>query len=413
MKVVIIGGGVIGLCSAYYLNKEGYEVIVIDRNNITDGCSFGNMGYISPSHFTPLASPGIISQGLKWMLSASSPFYIKPRLNWDLLRWGMVFWKNSTTQKVKENIPHLNDLLQLSRQLMSDLKTEFNGSFEMIEKGCWTLYKNSATGDHEKHLAEQAATMGLKTMLCTAQQVQELEPEVEVDIAGGILWLDDCHLNAGKFMNTLHVYLQNAGVKFFLNEEVQRFEKMNGNLSSVITDKNKIEADEVIIASGSWMPETAKLAGVDLLMQPGKGYSVVYENLVKNLHRPSILTEARTAMTPIGRWLRIGGTMELTGHSDNILPKRVSAIYGAVKKYYPGLKIEQPETDKAWFGYRPVTPDGLPYIGRHRKYPNLLFAGGHAMLGVSAAAGTGKLVTEIMSSRPTSIDISAFDVERF
>jgi D-amino-acid dehydrogenase len=148
-------------------------------------------------------------------------------------------------------------------------------------------------------------------------------------------------------------------------------------------------------------------------MQPGKGYSVVYENLVKNLHHPSILTEARTAMTPIDRWLRIGGTMELTGHSDNILPKRVSAIYSAVKKYYPDLKIEQPETGKAWFGYRPVTPDGLPYIGRHRKYPNLLFAGGHAMLGVSAAAGTGKLVTEIMSNRPTSIDISAFDVERF
>jgi len=413
MKVTIIGGGVIGLCCAYYLNKEGYEITVIDRNNITDGCSFGNMGYISPSHFIPLASPGIISQGLKWMLSSSSPFYIKPRLNWDLIRWGMSFWKNSNAAKVKENIPHLNDLLQLSRRLMNDLKSDFNGSFEMIEKGCWTLYKNEKTGDHEKELTEQAGTLGLKTMICTAQEVQKLEPEVEVDIAGGVLWLDDCHLDSARFMNALHWHLQNAGVNFLLGEEVKSFEKINGKIRSVITRKEKIETDEIIIASGSWLPEVAKLAGIDLLMQPGKGYSVVYENMEKNLHHPSILTEARTAMTPIDRWLRIGGTMELSGHSDTILPKRVDAIYNSVKKYYPGLKIEQPQTNKAWFGYRPVTPDGLPYIGRHNRYVNLIVAGGHAMLGVSAAAGTGKLVTEIISHRPTSIDISAFDVERF
>src|SRR5215467_7480600 len=125
MKVTIIGGGVVGLCCAYYLDKEGYEVSVVERNNITDGCSFGNMGYISPSHFIPLASPGIVSQGLKWMLNPSSPFYIKPRLNWDLVQWGLTFRKNSTAQKVKENIPHLNNLLQLSRELMNDLKREF------------------------------------------------------------------------------------------------------------------------------------------------------------------------------------------------------------------------------------------------------------------------------------------------
>ena len=162
MQVTIIGGGVIGLCCAYYLNKDGYEVTVIDRNDITDGCSFGNMGYVSPSHFTPLATPGIISQGLKWMLSSSSPFYIKPRLNWDLIRWGMAFRKSSNAKKVKESIPHLNNLLQLSRELMSDLKKEFDGSFTMLEKGCWMLYRNPATGDHEKHLADQAARTGIE-----------------------------------------------------------------------------------------------------------------------------------------------------------------------------------------------------------------------------------------------------------
>src|SRR6185503_4842515 len=156
MRTVIVGGGVIGLCTAYYLKKAGHEVTVIERNNITDGCSFGNMGYISPSHFIPLASPGIIKQGLKWMTSSSSPFYIKPRLNWDLIRWGMKFWKKSNSRTAEYNTIHLNNLLQLSRHLMGDLKNELPQRFDMIEKGCWMLYKNEKTGDHEKHLAEQA-----------------------------------------------------------------------------------------------------------------------------------------------------------------------------------------------------------------------------------------------------------------
>ena len=413
MKVTIIGGGVVGLCCAYYLNKEGYEVTVIDRNDITDGCSFGNMGYISPSHFIPLATPGIVSQGLRWMLNPSSPFYIKPRLNRELIQWGLTFWKNSNAQKVKESIPHLNNLLQLSRELMNDLKKEFNDSFTMIEKGCWTLYKNEKTADHERHLAEQAVRLGLKTQTYSASQVQELEPEVEVDAAGGVLWLDDCHLDSAKLMKALHHFLQTEGVKFFLNSEVKGFERTNGKINSVITDKDKIDTDEIIIANGSWMPAVARMAGIHLLMQPGKGYSVVYENMEKNLRRPAILIEARTAMTPIDRWLRIGGTMELSGHSDNVLPKRVTAIYDSVKKYFPSLDISRPEPGKAWYGYRPVTPDGLPYIGKHKKISNLTFAGGHAMLGVSAAAATGKLVNEILGNRPTSIDIFAFDPERF
>jgi D-amino-acid dehydrogenase len=413
MKVVIIGGGVIGLCCAYYLDKQGYKVVVIDRSNITDGCSFGNMGYISPSHFIPLASPGIIRQGLKWMLSSSSPFYIQPRLNLDLIRWGLTFRKNANEKKVHENIPHLNDLLQLSRKLMNDLKTEFHDSFDMIEKGCWALYKNAKTADHEKHLAEQAANLGLNTQICTTQQVQSYEPEVEVDVAGGVLWLDDCHLNSSKFMKSLHTFLKERGVEFLLNTEVTNFERKNGNIKSVITDNAKVDADEIIIANGSWMPDVAKLVGIHLLMQPGKGYSMVYENMDKNLHHPAILVEDRTAMTPIDRWLRIGGTMELSGHSDNILPKRVTAIYSAVKKYFPSLNISEPQPENTWYGYRPVTPDGLPYIGRHHKYANLLFAGGHAMLGLSAAAGTGKLIEEIIENKKASIDLSAFRVERF
>ncbi|MGC4038960.1 MAG: FAD-dependent oxidoreductase [Chitinophagaceae bacterium] len=411
MKVTIIGGGVIGLCSAYYLSKNGYKVTVIERNDITDGCSFGNMGYISPSHFIPLATPGIIKQGLKWMMSSSSPFYIKPRLNLDLVNWGLAFRSSANGKKVEESAPHLNNLLQLSRALMSDLKNELP-PFSMVEKGCWMLYKTEKTGDHEKHLAEQAHQFGLKTISCNQSEIQNYEKEVEVNVAGGVLYLDDCHVEPGSYMRALYNYLKNAGVTFWLNSEVKSFEKSNDRISAVITNNGKVETDELLIANGSWLQEVSKLLSVKILMQPGKGYSIVYNDLQKNLLFPSILVDDRTATSPIDRWLRIGGTMELSGHSDNILPKRVMAIYNAFKKYYPSMQLPVPDTSKAWFGYRPVSPDGMPYIGRHNKYQNLTYAGGHAMLGVSAASGTGHLINEIISQKKTSIDISAFNPER-
>ncbi|RZM18183.1 MAG: FAD-dependent oxidoreductase [Pedobacter sp.] len=135
--------------------------------------------------------------------------------------------------------------------------------------------------------------------------------------------------------------------------------------------------------------------------------------LDRNLQYPSILVDDRTATSPIGNWLRIGGTMELSGHSNNILPKRVQAIHDAFKKYYPTMNLATPDPKKAWYGYRPVTPDGMPYIGKHTKFNNIVFAGGHAMLGVSAAAGTGQLVEEIISEKSPSIPLSAFQPDRF
>ena len=413
MNVTIIGGGVIGLCAAYYLNKSGFDVTVIDQHEITDGCSFGNMGYISPSHFIPIATPGIISQGVKWMLRSSSPFYIKPRLNLDLLRWGVTFWKSATAKNVEDSAPHLNNLLQLSRQLMNDLKRDLPSSFDMIEKGCWMLYKNPATGEHEKQLADQAAKYGLRTITCSAAEVQDYEKNVEVDVAGGVLYLDDCHLNPAKFMKALYDYLQKAGVRFWLNSKVCGFETANDRISAVVTTEAKIPCGEVVISNGSWLSQTAKLLGIKILLQPGKGYSVVYEGLKKNLLYPSILVDHRTATAPNENPLRIGGTKELSGHSDTILPKRVWAIYNAFHKYYPSFQLPKPELSKTWFGYRPVSPDGLPYIGRTAGLSNMVIAGGHAMLGVSAAAGTGLLVDEIIRGKATSINISAFQPERF
>ena len=412
-KVTVIGGGVIGLCCAYYLRKAGHNVRVIERGDIRTGTSFGNAGYVSPSHIIPLASPGIVAKGLKWMLSSTSPFYIKPRLNLDLIRWCLTFWANSTTKTVERNTPPLVDLLLLSRELTSDIKNELGNHFRMEEKGCFMMFKNPETEKHEIELAEEAARFNIETKLMSKAEIQSLEPEVEVDVRGGVLYPIDAHLHPGDFMHTLYENLRSENVEFQTNTTVTGFEKDGNKVSKVITDKGSFECEELVIAGGSWLPVITKALGVHMLLQAGKGYSITYDNVKKNLHYPAILVDHRVAMTPMGADLRMGGTMEISGLNSPTLVKRAQAIYNAAKLYYPNLDVEFPKVEKIWSGLRPLSPDGLPYIGRHSKYQNLIIAGGHAMLGLSLAAGTGKLVEEIVANGKTSVALEAFNVERF
>jgi len=412
-QVTIVGGGVIGLCCAYYLQKAGHDVTVIERGGITNGTSFGNAGYVSPSHFIPLASPGIVAKGLGWMLSSSSPFYIKPRLDAGLIRWGLTFWKSANEKTMKQNIPPLNNMLHLSRELTSQIKQDLGNHFRMAEDGCFMMYKSAATEKHELELAKDAARLGIETRVLSPAEVQDMEPDVEINIKGAVIYPIDCHLHPGDFMTTMKNHLEKVGVKLQLNTEVTGFEKNGRTIKSVVTNKGKFECDELVFASGSWLPILASQLGIHMILQAGKGYSVTYPDMKKNLRRPAILVDNRVAMTPMGKDLRMGGTMEISGINSRILIKRVESIYKAAKSYYPNLDISFPSTDKIWSGLRPLSPDGLPYVGRHDKYDNLIVAGGHAMLGVSLAAGTGKLVEEIVGEKKTSIDIAAFDVQRY
>ena len=411
-KVVVAGGGIIGMCTAYYLKKEGHDVVVIDRGDLKSGTSFGNAGYISPSHFIPLASPGIIAKGMKWMMSSTSPFYIKPRLNMDLIKWGLTFWKRSGQSTMERNIPHMNAILQLSRELTSEIKNDLGNNFRMEEKGCLMLYKSEHTEKHEIELAKEAAELNIETQIFNAKEVQQMEPDVELNVRGGILYPIDCHLHPGDLMATIKKYLDDNGVEFKLNTTITGFEKNAGVITKIVTDKGDVTGDEYVLATGSWLPLVTKELGIEILLQAGKGYSMTFENISKNIKYPAILVDDRVAMTPMGADLRMGGTMEISGIGSPTLMKRVNSIFSAAKSYYPNLPVEFPKPEKIWSGLRPLSPDGLPYIGRHSAYKNLVIAGGHAMLGISLAAATGKLIEEIIAHKKTSIDTSAFDVER-
>ncbi len=413
MKVVVIGSGIIGLCSAYYLQKSGHEVTIIDKSDGINGCSFGNAGYISPSHFIPLASPGIVAQGLKYMTSSSSPFYIKPRLSLDLLRWCLKFYMSATETKVEQSIPPLNALLHYSREMTIGIAQALNNNFDLQLRGCYMMYRLPKTMDHELEMAHQANALGIETITYNQKEIQALEPNLGVTSIGAVLYPIDAHLNPNKWMASMKDHLKKSGTQFMWNAELTSVQKSKNKIQALkLSTQETIHCDHLVIATGAWLPALLSQMGVKLLLQPGKGYSTTYDDLKFNLSKPAILVDDRVALTPLDKSLRIGGTMELSGINHDIKLPRVEAIVNAVNNNFKALNLSMPSIEKIWCGLRPVSPDGLPYIGNAKSIDNLTIAGGHAMLGISLAAGTGKIVDDLVNRRKTEINISAFDIDR-
>lgn len=413
MRIGIIGGGVIGLSSAYFLNKAGHQVTVIEQSDLKDGCSFGNAGMIVPSHIIPLAAPGMIAKGIRWMFNSSSPFYVKPRLNGNLIKWGYHFYKSSTREHVAKSAPALKEISLLSKAMYQQLSKELPFDFGYLERGLLMLYQTRETEHEEGETAALANKHGIEARILSAQQVQDLEPEVRVNVRGGVYFPGDAHITPRAYVNQLITHLKSHGVSINSGTTVNDFQVENNKIKAIITDKGDFEFDEVIIATGSWSGIITSKLGISLPMQAGKGYSFTLHDIEKNIRVPSIFLEARVAVTPMGNTLRFGGTMEITGVDHRISMNRVKGIVDAIPKYYPEMKVTIPKQSEIWHGLRPCSPDGLPYIGRSKKITNLVLATGHSMMGLSLGPGTGKLVSEIISREKTSIDIALFEPERF
>jgi D-amino-acid dehydrogenase len=412
-NIGIIGSGIIGLNSAYYLQKSGHQVTLIDQSDLSTGCSFGNAGMIVPSHLIPLAAPGMISKGIRWMFNSSSPFYVRPQLNMDLIKWGFRFYQSATSTHVEKSARPLKEISLLSKAMYQQLSKELPFDFGFHERGLLMLYKTKETEKEEHETAEFANRHGIEAKILSAVEVQQLEPDVKVDVRGGVYFPGDAHLTPQVLVSGLIQYLKEHQVVFQVNTEVTGFEFDSGKITAVQTNKGSFEFDEVIIATGSWSGTLAKKLNLNLPMQAGKGYSFTLPDVKNNVTIPSIFLEARVAVTPMGNTLRFGGTMEIRGVDHSINMKRVKGIVDAIPNYYPEMKVEMPSLEKVWHGLRPCSPDGLPYLGRTKKYKNLILATGHSMLGISLGPGTGKLVSEMLNEEKTSIDLSMFDPERY
>lgn len=412
-KVVIIGGGVSGLFSAYYLSKLNYQVTIIDSENFVRGCSHGNAGLVVPSHIIPLAAPGIIAKALKWMLNSRSPFSFHPKLNKDFISWCVHFIKNSTESNVKKSIIPLRDISLLSASLYKELSEEFGNSFSLRSSGLLMLYKSEKIAEEEYGLAKLAKSYGIETKILTPKEINTLDPNCKYNVLGGIHYLNDSHLNPNLLVNNLIEHLKSQKVEFISGELITEITQVGNSIRSVNSNLQEYEGDAFLFSSGVWTSKLLKKINLNIPLMPGKGYSFNIKSKNNFPTIPSILVDAKVAVTPMENSLRIAGTMEIDTINSKIKTNRIHGMVNSFNKYYPDLEVSMPSKKAIWYGLRPCSPDGLPYIGKSKSYNNLFIAAGHAMLGLSLGPATGKLISEVISETKTSIDLSPFNLERY
>lgn len=414
MQVVIIGGGIVGCSSAWFLHRAGHQVTVLDSGEALPNCSHGNAGYVCPSHFIPLATPGIIQQGLRWMLNKESPFYIQPRLNLNLIRWGWHFMRSANEKKVAAAALPLRDIALYSQSLYEQWASMPAFDFGYEKKGLLEIFQTEAVAKHAADTCERACEIGLEgTRLLNKDELEEYEPHVKFRALGAIWFPGDAHLYPQLLMEQLKNQLTSAGVQF-IREKVTGFHTDARHLKSIRTTENCYPADAVVLAAGSWSGELASQLDLSLPLVAGRGYSLTRTNEDFLLQHPAILTEGRVALTPLqGGKLRIGGTMEIVPTNTPPHYNRMKGVLQAVHQFIPEKEIPFPPTNDIWYGYRPCSADGLPYIGRTARWNNLIVATGHAMIGLSLGAGTGKLVADLIDGQPTAIQLQPFHPDRF
>ena len=408
-RIVIVGGGVIGLCTAWYAAERGHEVVVIDRRSREfQGCSYGNAGMITPSHFIPLAAPGMVRTALRWMMNPESPFYLRPRFDLDLFRWGWQFHRAANAKQVERAAPLLLHLNVVSRDIYTELAKEWD--FGLRERGMLMLCATEHGVEEERRTAEYARRLGLEAEVLDARVIATMEPDVTMAIAGGAFYPGDAIFAPGRFMQML---IERVNADFRWETAVTGFETSGNRITAVRTSKGNIGGDEFVVCGGSWSPSIVRDLKLRLPMQAGKGYSLTLAHPRQRPSRGMILAEARVAVTPIGESVRFGGTMEISGMDESIREARVRGIVKSVCRYFPEFTPEDFRRIEAWSGLRPCSPDGLPYIGRFATYANLSAATGHAMMGMSLGPITGKVMSEILSGEPTTIDIGMLSPDRY
>lgn len=392
---LVIGGGVIGLCCTHFLAKAGQQVIVVDRDSSrAQSCSDKNAGMVVPSHFIPLAAPGVVSQGLRWMLDRRSPFFLRPRLDPALWKWCWQFLRHSNRRHVENTRELLRDLSLESRQLFAELSAELG--FDLVEKGLLMLCQSESGLREEREVAEIANALGIEAEFCSPERLRELDPDATINARGGVWFPRDAHLDPAKFLAALRTSVQANGSQI-REDSVVGFEFEGDSVRVARTASGElIPADHFVVAGGAWSPSIASELGFQLPMQAGKGYSFTLPTPPELPRLCSLLKEGRVAVTPMANQLRVAGTMEICGNDLSVDRIRLEGIVNSFCRFFPEFSSSDFENLDPWVGLRPCSPDGLPYVGFAPRWKNALVATGHAMLGLSLGPVTGRLISDLI-----------------
>ncbi len=396
--VIVIGGGVIGLCTAYYLQKAGRQVTILTRDPVGVGASVGNAGMIVPSHVVPFSSPGVIAQGLRWLIRSDSPFHITPRLSLGLLRWLLIFRRHATADHVAYAAPHLRDLSLQSVAAFEELDQALD-DFGLSRSGLMMVYRTEAGYRSQMEAADVAEGVGLEVRRLKGAEVLDLEPAIRSAHTGAVFYPQDGRVDPNALLAGLAKSLAAGGADFIEGVTVSSVESRK-----VTSGSASWKAEDVVVAAGAWTPSL--LPGLPI--EAAKGYSITQSADPGGLNIAMILAEERVTITPMPGRLRFGGTLSLSGLDATIDTRRLRPIQAQADLYGPDSSRA---SVGAWSGFRPCSPDGLPILGPVQGQEGCWVASGHGMMGLSLGPGTGKLMARLIAGEVA--DATAFSPSRF
>lgn len=406
--VAVVGGGAIGACCALELARRGAAVTLLERGGeLAWGCSAGNAGLICPSHAAPLANPAALRDGLRWMGKPDSPFYMRPRPS--VLPWIARFVAASAPRRAKASSAVIRELALASLALHAEL-AEQGLDTGLERRGSLSVYQRDEAFAAARREAEQSRREGLRVEVLERGAVRELEPAVGGEPAGAVLYPDDAHCDPYRFVQAVGDAAARAGADVRTRVEVLGIRRRDGGVE-LRTTAGDLRAGAVVLAAGAWTPVLARPLGLYVPVEGGKGYHVDLEPADGDPRVPVWSHETRVIATPLRGRLRLAGTLELAGLDERINNVRVEAIHKAARRLVSGL--EGRRVLEVWRGLRPCTPDGLPIVGRPPSHENVVLATGHAMLGLTLAPVTGRLVAELLTGAEPSHDLRPLRPERF
>ncbi len=409
--ILVIGGGAIGACAAYYLAKAGLSVTLVEKGDLASGCSGANAGLIVPSHSIPMANPHTRRLALKGLFHPQSPFLIRMRPDFDLLLWLWRFHRSCSSQKMREGLDALGQLNHTSLKLWEDLIKNETLACGFQQKGWLLVYKKEKAFRNALEERELLQSHGIKAEILDGQKTLDFCPFLLPEISGSVFFPGDAHLDPARFVSALTELLRDLGATIYPRTEVFSFERSNNKLTVVHTSRGDLRPEMVVLAAGAWSSSLGEKIGMKLSLQPAKGYVISTRSPVNFPSFPLYLSEAKVAITPLEDSLRIAGALEFEGMDFKIRKKSVFRILKSSQDYLK--QTGSLDVFAVSSGLRPCTPDGLPFIARHPELHNFIIATGHGMLGITLAPITGKLVSQIVRDEAPDIDLSPFRLFRF
>jgi D-amino-acid dehydrogenase len=409
--VIIIGAGVIGLASALALIEAGRGVRVLEARTAGCGSSHGNCGTLTPSHAAPLAAPGAIGRALGWMLTPDAPFYVKPRFDPALWRWFAHFAARCNRRDWLDTMRHKGAILLAARGLFPQWVERYGLDCEFAESGVDYVFRTRAGFEHECAELEPLHALGIPTEIIDGADYERADPAFKPGVVAAIRFPGDARLRPDRYVAELARVLRERGGIVEEHCEAQGIAVERDGVR-VDTAQGERLARDVVVAAGAWSPKLARSAGLSRLpIQPGKGYSITYDRPALAPRRPVVLRERSVCVTAWDSGYRLGSTMEFSGYDSRLNRRRLGALERGAAEYLH--EPVGPAKREEWFGWRPLTYDDLPIIGRVPGHRHIWAATGHGMMGMGMSTATAELLADLICERDPLIDPAPYRAGRF